>query len=363
MSLIRYQWRRGVLPSSDVDLAKIARCTLTVWRRRVAPALLPHLEHRGDGLVEPTFEAAYERAMMISGKRHDAANARWHDGASQAAPQAASRRGARRDEAGLERRAGQEIDGVGDQMNAAGCAPPESEIVLVTAAPASTPLTAVVEVVMPAEPAAVVPKPALAPIDLSTPGAVTSELITTVREDAIPPAPSFQVAPPSVGVAPEAPRAVQGTLAMGPVPVRLPPSPPLDDRGLLFRGGLETLKRLTGLNDKPARSLLGRMLKQIGDDAAGLHSIIQNAERERPAEPVAWITGAIRYRLSPRVVASRPARGVFGMLMAERRAADQERERGPIIDAEPLDDAQSLDDASPSSDGIDRLFAGMLRHG
>lgn len=70
-----------------------------------------------------------------------------------------------------------------------------------------------------------------------------------------------------------------------------PPEPdaPPDARTALFRGGLARLKALTGKPDKPARTLLGGLLRDAGDDCAGLLAAIVEAGETRPAEPVSWL--------------------------------------------------------------------------
>ncbi len=80
-----------------------------------------------------------------------------------------------------------------------------------------------------------------------------------------------------------------------------------DARTALFREGLSRLKRLTGKPDQSARSLMGGMLRDLGDDAAGLGLILAEAEAQRPADPMAWIKRAVASRAQGYAPARRPA--------------------------------------------------------
>jgi hypothetical protein len=75
-----------------------------------------------------------------------------------------------------------------------------------------------------------------------------------------------------------------------------PAAPPPDAKLVLFTEGLDRLRRLTGKSRAPAASLLGRLLRDCGDDCAALSLILAEAEDCRPADPEAWIMGAIRKR-------------------------------------------------------------------
>ena len=48
------------------------------------------------------------------------------------------------------------------------------------------------------------------------------------------------------------------------------------------------------------RSYLGKGLKELRDDAAVLLGIIRDAKEIRPADPLAWITGALKERAVPK---------------------------------------------------------------
>ncbi len=53
---------------------------------------------------------------------------------------------------------------------------------------------------------------------------------------------------------------------------------------------------MTGLADKPARSLVGRLLKPLRDDCAQLLAVIAEARDLRPVEPAAWLQAAVAHR-------------------------------------------------------------------
>lgn len=78
----------------------------------------------------------------------------------------------------------------------------------------------------------------------------------------------------------------------------LPPQPSAapDARTTLFTAGLKGVRALTGKPDGASRALLGRWLKTAKDDAAVVNSAIRGALDVRPADPVAWIEGAVRSR-------------------------------------------------------------------
>jgi hypothetical protein len=72
-----------------------------------------------------------------------------------------------------------------------------------------------------------------------------------------------------------------------------PPEPqPENARDTLWRDGLATLRALTGQDANRARSLLGRLLKPLGDDCAALLAILDQARDLRPIDPVPWLIAA-----------------------------------------------------------------------
>lgn len=67
-----------------------------------------------------------------------------------------------------------------------------------------------------------------------------------------------------------------------------------DPRTLLFRQGLLYLSAITGKPETKLRSMVGKWLRDCDDDALRVLTVISQANRDRPAEPVAWIESRIR---------------------------------------------------------------------
>jgi len=67
-----------------------------------------------------------------------------------------------------------------------------------------------------------------------------------------------------------------------------------DPRTNLFDRGLKTLARMTGRTPDSCRSLIGRWLKLVDDEAVHVLAAIDDAERNRTADPTAWITGRLK---------------------------------------------------------------------
>lgn len=68
---------------------------------------------------------------------------------------------------------------------------------------------------------------------------------------------------------------------------------PRDIRGDLFGKGLKSLAGMTGKTPDSCRSLVGKWLKSVNDEAIHVLAAIQDAERNRVADPVAWINRAL----------------------------------------------------------------------
>jgi hypothetical protein len=68
----------------------------------------------------------------------------------------------------------------------------------------------------------------------------------------------------------------------------------LDLRAELFNRGLEILARITGRTPDSCRSLIGRWLKLTDDEAVHVLAAIEDAERNRVADPTAWITARLK---------------------------------------------------------------------
>lgn len=74
------------------------------------------------------------------------------------------------------------------------------------------------------------------------------------------------------------------------------PAKPIDVRTDLFRRGLAVLIRISGRTENGCRTLIGKWLKNANDDAIKVLRAVEDAERERPANPVSWIERVIGYR-------------------------------------------------------------------
>jgi hypothetical protein len=69
-----------------------------------------------------------------------------------------------------------------------------------------------------------------------------------------------------------------------------------DVRTRLFNHGLRTLAAITGKTPDSCRSLIGKWLKAVNDEAIHVLGAIEDAERNRIADPVAWIGRALQAR-------------------------------------------------------------------
>jgi hypothetical protein len=72
------------------------------------------------------------------------------------------------------------------------------------------------------------------------------------------------------------------------------PHPAADFCKAIFDSGV-TLLAGTGMAERHARSLLGRLRQKLNDDPAML-VILRQAETEQPSEPAAWLTAAVETR-------------------------------------------------------------------
>lgn len=70
--------------------------------------------------------------------------------------------------------------------------------------------------------------------------------------------------------------------------------PASDARTALFRDGLARMERLTGRPAQSCRPILGRWLRDANDDALRVGRLLEDAELNRVADPVAWITRALK---------------------------------------------------------------------
>lgn len=74
------------------------------------------------------------------------------------------------------------------------------------------------------------------------------------------------------------------------------PDGPSDVRSRLFREGLAALGRMIGAPESRLRPFLGKLLKDANEDALRVLRAIEDAERDRVADPRAWLPKAIRSR-------------------------------------------------------------------
>lgn len=92
-----------------------------------------------------------------------------------------------------------------------------------------------------------------------------------------------------------------------PAPSPLQPQPgvpvvrAVDPRQALFSIGLTTLRGMTGKPADPCRKLIGKWLRELRDDCAVLNLVLLEAAETRPADPVAWISGAVRSRAGGKI--------------------------------------------------------------
>jgi len=69
---------------------------------------------------------------------------------------------------------------------------------------------------------------------------------------------------------------------------------PPDHRTRLFSEGLKKLAELTGKGPDACRSFVGKCLKAAGDDAVVVLGLIEDADRNRVADPSAWIAASLK---------------------------------------------------------------------
>lgn len=87
--------------------------------------------------------------------------------------------------------------------------------------------------------------------------------------------------------------------ATAPAAADAPTAPP-EVRTEFWQEGLAVFCRITGKPPGPARTFLGRFLRDLRDDCAKGLAILRQAEADRPGDPVAWLTAAAQARDRPR---------------------------------------------------------------
>lgn len=88
-----------------------------------------------------------------------------------------------------------------------------------------------------------------------------------------------------------------------------------DVRTELFRKGLAILVRISGRTEDACRRIIGGWLKSAQDDAVAVLRAIEDAERNRVAEPVPWIVAKLKS--GPRGFAERESRNGPAALLAK----------------------------------------------
>lgn len=69
-----------------------------------------------------------------------------------------------------------------------------------------------------------------------------------------------------------------------------------DPRTILFNRGLEILEKITGKTPNACRAFIGKCLKAASDDAVVVLGLIEEAARNRIADPSAWIAAHLKTR-------------------------------------------------------------------
>ncbi len=89
---------------------------------------------------------------------------------------------------------------------------------------------------------------------------------------------------------------------------RIPPNPPLanqgnvvalDDRSRLFKIGVRLLVEMTGKPDAACRGLIGKWLKQCGNEAGWLLQTLEKANARKPYNPEAYISKIVQQSTIP----------------------------------------------------------------
>ncbi|MCW4590421.1 DUF1376 domain-containing protein [Gluconacetobacter entanii] len=227
-------WKQGPLPNDMAELAAIAKQDKRAWEKEVWPTLRRFFSVQDDGLLhQKRMDKERASAADRKTKRTAAANARWK---------------------GKDK---QEASNADAKADANASALDEQNACIKDAPRASC--------------ASALPSP--------SPSSLRSEnTLTTFGTPAAPSSPDED---------PPAP-----TLA---APKAKTPMPP-DQRAALFGIGTQIVCAMTGKPTRATKELIGKWLKDMRDDCAVLNTIIQEAADTRPADPVAWITAAVKAR-------------------------------------------------------------------
>jgi hypothetical protein len=116
------------------------------------------------------------------------------------------------------------------------------------------------------------------------------------------------------------------------------PHPAADFCKAVFDSGV-TLLTATGMPERGARSLIGRLRQKLSDDPAML-VILRQAETDQPSDPAAWLMAAVETRNGNRTAPSARQSGTqpdlrgrrpdpsLDLLRAAQRAEEAERAAG-----------------------------------
>lgn len=105
---------------------------------------------------------------------------------------------------------------------------------------------------------------------------------------------------PSPGEGKDDPDAGIPTSALkSPVIPSLPVPKEPDYRTLAWREGKRVISELTGMSASRAGGILSNLAKAVSNDFAALCAILQEAERIKPLNAVAWLTAAAQERAAP----------------------------------------------------------------
>lgn len=123
-----------------------------------------------------------------------------------------------------------------------------------------------------------------------------------------------------------------GAEAAPALPMELPPDRPKPIRSLVYSDGLPIIRGLTGQSEAQARTLIGRLLRECQDDCARLHTALREAHDLKPADPVAWLFGAVKRRggAGPPVERTAWIRDAMAREVAQSREANGTQHRPPV---------------------------------
>lgn len=104
--------------------------------------------------------------------------------------------------------------------------------------------------------------------------------------------------------------------------------PPPDPRRDLFDRGLKTLAEITGKTPDSCRSLLGKWLKSVNDEAIHVLAAIDEAQRNRVADPVPWINRVLQPRTHDEKTSPNGFRSALSQLRDHVGEIDRGQTRG-----------------------------------